>query len=846
MPLFQYTTTLGATNKEHLDLVERDVEEFIQIFLKRGVKTGNKDGTGIVGATFKPGTRLEQRNVEWVTALILDVDGKFKRNGEVVMEPVDPDWFIGQLPFRGIAHTSYNHTPTHPKFRVILPLEKPISMTEHRRLWYWVFHKRVDMKCDPACKNADRMFFLPRAPQGAIDQKWPWVRELHGQLLNMDVIPADFQAPDEGAHEKPVRRIGLHFSQEAPRATVGGLKVLEDFMRQPLIVWALDNPAAVSREVWRGIGLNLAHIAKEEEGNEALAEACLQAYHDISAADGDRYSFSGTLRMYRDCEKSALKYGPMTFSHMLENGAPDDVAVEDQKTPLSAARANVRRNEWHNPKVETPSAEAPAPGVPSEPIANLAATAAAAILAADDSGEPDVPDEDKARDIFDLHQENFLHDTANDFYLMKDGRGSWDTVPPMKASALDRMLKSLGVPGKKLDDWKMHVKSFNGRAAFYDKPTEAYVVQHDVPFFNTYRPSLLVPSPGNWDDIRLLLMNLVDNDPKAFDFLLDWLALPLQSLKYKGKAMKMGTAIVLQGEHGAGKGTLHNILNEVYGASNITMVTQDFLDSRFNGMLADKLFVTANEVMSSSNRSMEIANRLKTWITEPHITLEEKFVGTSLRPNNFNIMFDSNDERPVIIERGDRRYSVFESRVLDRAITNRIYVDLLGPKKNVAAFYDHLLTRKCTIVLGDRFDSAARDNLMSASAHSDEKFVHEIVMEGWYTVAETWRAEGRMENPRQVVETDELVVPSDTLQQVYQHFCKLHSLRARGGNSLTKTVKTLLPQAAFDRRYIGGVRTRVYTGFPMHAPGEVIDLQSKKEERQLAEKTRSDHGDFAP
>jgi hypothetical protein len=119
-------------------------------------------------------------------------------------------------------------------------------------------------------------------------------------------------------------------------------------------------------------------------------------------------------------------------------------------------------------------------------------------------------------------------------------------------------------------------------------------------------------------------------------------------------------------------------------------------------------------------------------------------------------------------------------------------------------------------------------------------------MEGWYTVAETWRAEGRMENPRQVVETDELVVPSDTLQQVYQHFCKLHSLRARGGNSLTKTVKTLLPQAAFDRRYIGGVRTRVYTGFPMHAPGEVIDLQSKKEERQLAEKTRSDHGDFAP
>src|SRR6266536_5928252 len=163
--LFKYVLTYRATEKDDYKVVKwDDVEEFISTILRVGHRRGSKDGSGIIGATFKPHSHLEQKNLETVTALILDVDGKFKRDGEVVYEPVDPDEFIGHLPFRGLAHTSYNHSPAHPKFRVILPLDRPVSMEEHRRLWYWAFEK-TQHKADRACKNPDRMFICRVPPK---------------------------------------------------------------------------------------------------------------------------------------------------------------------------------------------------------------------------------------------------------------------------------------------------------------------------------------------------------------------------------------------------------------------------------------------------------------------------------------------------------------------------------------------------------------------------------------------------------------------------------------------------------------------------------------------------------
>lgn len=834
---FKYVVTNRANDKDDYTPTEMSSEEFIRVFMQRGVKKGVKDGTGIIGAIFRPHSRLEQKNVEMVTALILDVDGKFKRNGEVVVEPVEPDWFIGQLPFRGIAHTSYNHSPSHPKYRVILPLDRPITPEEFRRLWYWAFDK-VQKKCDPACKNPDRMFYLARAPAATLESGWPWVRELHGPLLSIDAVPSTFTVPEDGCSpaQPPRRKSGMHFA--APETRYGhtdGHKLLESFKALPLVKWAKENPSLVSREVWRGLATNLGAITLEAEDDEQLFEECLAEFHAISEADGDRYRASDTTKMFNDALRSAKQYGPMTFSRLAENGAPDDACSVEHKTPIAVARNTLRQE-------ERPAQGFSAPAGAAQPAGDTAPASPPPTAAASDpaSAEEGVSEEEK--DIFDLHPEDLLHDTEIDKYLMRDATGSWDAVKPMAACALDRQLKSLGLPAKNLDSWKSQIRSFNARKAIFNKPHKYYVTLNGVAHFNTYRPTELVPTAGNWDDIRALLLNLTGNDPDGLEFLLDWIAAPLQSLHLHGKPMKMGSTVVFQGEQGSGKGTLDTIIKQLYGTQNVALLDQDALDGRFNGELIDTLFVIANEVISSSNRSMEVANKLKMWITDPMLPIEEKFEGKVQRTNNVNIIFTSNDDKPVIIERDDRRHSVFQSKKFDRAIAARIHDDLRGDKKHVAALFDHLLKRQVKVGFGDFFESDARRQLIAASLPSEARFVESVKEEGWYAVAEPWRSAGNPNNPR-ISALDDGVVVSSTLQEVYQDFCRRNGIKARSSQVLKKALTPEGSKIVQGFKRIGGINTRVWYGLPMHPSGVVIDFPGNSPSEPMDHE--SEAGDFS-
>jgi hypothetical protein len=361
---FKYIVTQRATEKDDYQACEMDSEEFVRMFVKRGVKKGEKDGSGIIGAIFKPHSRLEQKNIEMVTALILDIDGKFKRNGETVVEPVDPDDLFRQLPYRGVAHSSHSHTPELPKFRIILPLNRPITIQEHRRLWVWAYDK-VQRKADPACKNADRMFYLPRAPEAAVTVGTPWVRELHGPLLGIEAVPADFLMDSEPENVISFRaKTGHHLAPPETRfAHTDGHLLFEKFMELPIVRWATEHASEVSREVWRGVATNLAAIALEDESDDILYEVCLAAFHKISEEDSDRYSQGDTNQIFADAMKSARSPGPMTFAHMARNGAPDAVCLYEEKTPIGAARTKVRR-EGSGPGAELPSGSTSAAGDP--------------------------------------------------------------------------------------------------------------------------------------------------------------------------------------------------------------------------------------------------------------------------------------------------------------------------------------------------------------------------------------------------------------------------------------------------------------------------------------------------
>jgi len=149
--------------------------------------------------------------------------------------------------------------------------------------------------------------------------------------------------------------------------------------------------------------------------------------------------------------------------------------------------------------------------------------------------------------------------------------------------------------------------------------------------------------------IILALLENVIPDKVSRDAFLNWLSVIFNTGK------KTGTAWVILGSQGSGKTMLfERVLTPLLGEDNCTELNQDALSSRFNHLLHRKQLVCFNEVHSSK----QAAERIKTWVTEDQIRLEDKTVRASINRNYLNLIFTSNSQVPVALEADDRRFNV--------------------------------------------------------------------------------------------------------------------------------------------------------------------------------------------
>jgi hypothetical protein len=436
-------------------------------------------------------------------------------------------------------------------------------------------------------------------------------------------------------------------------------------------------------------------------------------------------------------------------------------------------------------------------------------------------------------------QEQFVYDVMESKWYRHFPKLGW--VGPFTTEALNEILVALGVPEKALRGYRAGIRQFYRRKMVFN--TDETLIEVDgMLVFNVYKHTTFKPFAGPWHDYEALIMNLVGADHGAYEYVLDWLAAPIQTIYHRINSMKMLTALVFHGDQGGGKGLLERAMRIIYGDSNVARIGQQSLDGKFNGELANVLFVVANEVMSSTNRSAETANKIKPWVTESTIEIEQKYRQMETVENHFNIIFTSNDERPVLIEKSDRRFSVFKSNALDKTLGERIHNDMVGSRAQLAGFYAHLLQRQVKVRPGQLYDSEAKVQMVRESSHSEERFVYQLQQEGWLTISQPWADAAPPNQPRMVVEEDQTTVLSSTLTEVYKHWCNAMGYRHRGGNRLGHAVKAAFPNARTFVKKRGGMPTRVWDGIPMEPPnGELIELQPQKKDQKLVAAT--DPGD---
>ena len=168
-----------------------------------------KDSAAWSPVCYREGTTRENENVTSVCCLVLDFDdGEEPRS--LYHQWKNP---AGQ-PLTWCLHSSYSSTPEHPKYRVTLPLSRPVAAAD----WPLVYRKLTlalaGGHADPSCKDLARIFYLPACSPTGGSNAFTDFKE--GVFLN----PDDFPDPEpEAAAELQMRYV---FRKGTPAPQGGG------------------------------------------------------------------------------------------------------------------------------------------------------------------------------------------------------------------------------------------------------------------------------------------------------------------------------------------------------------------------------------------------------------------------------------------------------------------------------------------------------------------------------------------------------------------------------------------------------------------------------------------------
>lgn len=176
----------------------------------------------------------------------------------------------------------------------------------------------------------------------------------------------------------------------------------------------------------------------------------------------------------------------------------------------------------------------------------------------------------------------------------------------------------------------------------------------------------------------------VSSVDEIMNWVLCWLALPFQK-----RGAKLATALVFHGPQGVGKNLFFDVVRKMYGKYGV-MVGQTEIEEKYNGWLSAKQFIIGNEVVSRQEL-YHTKNRLKWVIDAEEIPIRTMHTDTRWEQNWANLVFLSNENKPLVLEDGDRRHLVVYTPTAENGRLYERVRDFLAAG-GAAKFLHYLLT----------------------------------------------------------------------------------------------------------------------------------------------------------
>jgi Family of unknown function (DUF5906) len=184
-------------------------------------------------------------------------------------------------------------------------------------------------------------------------------------------------------------------------------------------------------------------------------------------------------------------------------------------------------------------------------------------------------------------------------------------------------------------------------------------VDYNGPAYNVWRGFAVAPKDGDPAIFeRYILEVLCSGDAGLAHWVTMWLAHAVQHPTEPSPP----TAIALRGRQGGGKSFLQErILTPIFGERYVKKVQEsERLFSQFNRSIFGATFIAAEE--SIFHGSQATAAKLKSFISSPSWTYEEKFKATIQAKNVHRIIATTNEQQAVHVDFDDRRWTVIEVR----------------------------------------------------------------------------------------------------------------------------------------------------------------------------------------
>lgn len=255
-------------------------------------------------------------------------------------------------------------------------------------------------------------------------------------------------------------------------------------------------------------------------------------------------------------------------------------------------------------------------------------------------------------DSFDLKYSRFLLPTAKD--LIAQG-------VPVNQATLGRpvilptqfVLNILQVP------------SFHDYAYAPQQPNEMLFIYEKRKYVNTYAPTYPESDSERSEQAGNLFQTHLQNliaEPAYRRILIDFMAYIVQ---FPGQ--KIRWAVVIQGAEGAGKTYLAEVMKAVLGRRHVKMVDGTLITSGWSEWTFGYQLAVIEEVRVVGSNRHDIMNRLKPWITNDDIPINEKFRSSRDAQNITNYLLFSNHHNCLTITENDRRYFILKSPLQSKA-----------------------------------------------------------------------------------------------------------------------------------------------------------------------------------